>query len=278
MVVARRGQYSDADLNHAVTRILEHKERGITVSQEAGIPYRTLMQRVRERKRGIVIEKKRRGSKPSLAFNYEQELLAWMMDMQTAGNPANRKEIIERANLLIKQLKPDATLGEGWYRRFIHRHPSLEVQTPGAVLEHAAVIHDVPPTATGVPNQHMPIIIRGYKKRAPKTPTLSSAVQDISDDVECDPSSTEVPVHGDEDQELLKRQDMEHRWQMERERLAMEKQVNERVAREAELKQRILEAQADEAELQLKVARAKARQELEKAGLPPHEIEAILLQ
>ncbi|CAK4650822.1 hypothetical protein LEN26_007922 [Aphanomyces euteiches] len=248
----RRGLYSEAELNYAVSRIVENKERGISVSKETGIPYRTLMQRVRERKRGIVIEKKKRGSKPSLALNYEQELLAWMLEMQNSGTPVTRKEIIERANSLIKQLKPNATLGEGWYRRFIHRHPSLEVQTPGATLERG-----IAPLSE---SSSVAIIIRGYKKRAPKS-------QDVPKDGQ---RGVEV------DQSILQQRDLEHRWQMERERLAIEKQTNERIEREAQLNERILLAKATEAELQLKVARAKAKQELERAGIPPSEIDALL--
>ncbi|RHY11355.1 hypothetical protein DYB37_002835 [Aphanomyces astaci] len=272
----RRGQYTEAELVQAVSRVADDKERGINVSQTSGIPYRTLMQRVRERKRGILPEKKRRGSKPSLTLKYEHDLLAWMLGMQTAGNPVGRKEIIERANDLIKQLKPDATLGEGWYRRFINRHPSLEVQPPPVAEQPTQ-----PNLKTGlgeVPSSSapsMPIVIRGYKKRTSKATVVadeSSSMQLLPFDhtsVRFPPPPVDIP-------DAFRRQDLQHRWDMERERLLIDKQTHERAQREALLNERILLAKATEAELQLKVAKAKAKHELEQAGLSPAEIDEML--
>ncbi|CAK4085918.1 unnamed protein product [Aphanomyces euteiches] len=87
----------------------------------------------------------------------------------------------------------------------------------------------------------------------------------------------------DKDERELRRRDMEHRWDMERRRMALEEQKNARVDQklarqeeEAQINRRILLAKAQEAELQLKVAQAKARQELLQAGMSHDEIDVVL--
>ncbi|RHY18451.1 hypothetical protein DYB30_010347 [Aphanomyces astaci] len=88
-------------------------------------------------------------------------------------------------------------------------------------------------------------------------------------------SSSNNAIVDKEDKELLRR-DMEHRWDMERRRMALEEHKNARIDQklarqeeEAQIHRRLLLAKAQEAELQLKVAYAKARHELLQAGMTP---------
>ncbi|KAF0720543.1 Aste57867_262 [Aphanomyces stellatus] len=87
----------------------------------------------------------------------------------------------------------------------------------------------------------------------------------------------------EKEEKELRRRDMEHRWDMERRRMALEEQKNARIDQklarqedEAQINRRILMAKAQEAELQLKVAQAKARQELLQAGMTHDEIDVVL--
>ncbi|ETV98171.1 hypothetical protein H310_08900 [Aphanomyces invadans] len=94
--------------------------------------------------------------------------------------------------------------------------------------------------------------------------------------------SSTLGISDKEDKELLRR-DMEHRWDMERRRMALEEQKNARIDQklarqeeEAQINRRLLLAKAQEAELQLKVAQAKARHELLQAGMTPEDVDAVL--
>ncbi|RHY75197.1 hypothetical protein DYB38_010126 [Aphanomyces astaci] len=72
------------------------------------------------------------------------------------------------------------------------------------------------------------------------------------------------------------RQEMHHRWAMDRRKLAMEEQAHLREEMEARLVQRSQGAKLREAEMALKVALAKARHELTALGLSADEIDAAL--
>ncbi|CAK4082744.1 unnamed protein product [Aphanomyces euteiches] len=74
-----------------------------------------------------------------------------------------------------------------------------------------------------------------------------------------------------------KRKDDKEWLEIERVRLEIKRRKEERLAKEAQVNYRILVAKAQEAELALKVARAKARQELLNAGISLGEVEHILL-
>ena len=53
-------RYTPSELERAVDMVITEGKTGRTVSDLTHIPYRTLMGRVREKKRGILVEKKKR--------------------------------------------------------------------------------------------------------------------------------------------------------------------------------------------------------------------------
>ncbi|KAF0715693.1 hypothetical protein AaE_011276 [Aphanomyces astaci] len=65
--------------------------------------------------------------------------------------------------------------------------------------------------------------------------------------------------------------------EIERARLEIKRRKEARLEREAQVNYRILVAKAEEAELALKVARAKARQVLLNSGISIEEVEHVLL-
>ncbi|CAK4773249.1 hypothetical protein LEN26_001287 [Aphanomyces euteiches] len=69
---------------------------------------------------------------------------------------------------------------------------------------------------------------------------------------------------------------MEFRREIEKQRFFIELQQHDRLEKEAAANQRILDAKAKEAELHLRVAKLKAKQELIDAGVAPEEIEKAL--
>ncbi|ETV98172.1 hypothetical protein H310_08901 [Aphanomyces invadans] len=74
----------------------------------------------------------------------------------------------------------------------------------------------------------------------------------------------------------IMRQEMHHRWAIDRRKLALEEQAHMRAEEEARLMQRAAGAKLREAEIALKVALAKARHELTTLGLTPDDIDATL--
>ncbi|KAF0696042.1 Aste57867_13181 [Aphanomyces stellatus] len=78
------------------------------------------------------------------------------------------------------------------------------------------------------------------------------------------------------ERERQQMKDMELRREMEKQRYFIELQQHDRQEKEAVANQRVLDAKAKEAELSLKVAKLKAKQELINAGVPIHEIDRAL--
>ncbi|KAE8901142.1 hypothetical protein PF005_g8462 [Phytophthora fragariae] len=93
------------------------------VRDDTGIPYNTLKKYVSDT-RGVKHEKKRPGSKPLLPEEAEDNLRDWVLGRQHAGHPVVCHEHLEKAQQ-IAHLVSGLTMGEGWLRRFMERHPSL---------------------------------------------------------------------------------------------------------------------------------------------------------
>jgi hypothetical protein len=123
--------YTNDALNAAVQRVLSG-ERGRAVSSAMKIPYRTLMKWVAQGKLGIARVPRRRGPAPLLPEDAESHLVDWVIGRQHVGHPASRHEIIYKAGT-ISALTTGQTVGSGWYRRFMERHPTLAARTSEAV-------------------------------------------------------------------------------------------------------------------------------------------------
>jgi hypothetical protein len=129
----KRKQYSDAALAGAVERVVLGGERCTAVGRELHIPYRTLLKYVARRRRGDPSVAKRRGPPPALTQAGERQLLGWMRELQAAGLPVRRRELLVKANEVLKTLNgPEAEMSTGWYGRFRDRHP--EISGPGAAM------------------------------------------------------------------------------------------------------------------------------------------------
>ncbi|KAG6616297.1 uncharacterized protein IUM83_03606 [Phytophthora cinnamomi] len=97
---------------------------------------RTIRRRVLRVQRGEV--DRRRGPRPLLEGEPEQELVAWILDMQSRGTRVTKKDILARANEQYRALTGETTedkLKEGWLRRFKERHPVLSGRAPAKVQQ-----------------------------------------------------------------------------------------------------------------------------------------------
>ncbi|KAH9105586.1 hypothetical protein LEN26_014710 [Aphanomyces euteiches] len=103
-----------------------HVLRGMTCVEAAattGAAYSTLTAHVRANKSGLKIREK--GRPPALPIESEQELVEWIIGMQTQGLPLKRRDVIVRACKIGRRIHPTFKLGGGWYKRFRQRHPIL---------------------------------------------------------------------------------------------------------------------------------------------------------
>jgi hypothetical protein len=123
--------YTNDALNAAVQRVLS-SEKGRAVSSAMKIPYRTLMKWVAQSKLGIARVSRRRGPAPILPEEAQSHLFDWVIGRQHVGRPSSRHEIIYKPGT-ITTLSTGQTVGSGWYRRFMERHPTLEARTSEAV-------------------------------------------------------------------------------------------------------------------------------------------------
>ncbi|RHY11357.1 hypothetical protein DYB25_004669 [Aphanomyces astaci] len=107
-----------------------------------------------------------------------------------------------------------------------------------------------------------------------KRPLEGEDMADVDDDDDDDyrPLPTDVEREKDE----LKRQDREHRWEMDSRRMRMQEITNMRLDDEAKVTRRVLELEASVAEVQAKLAHAKARHALVQAGISADEVLLLL--
>ncbi|EGZ25887.1 hypothetical protein PHYSODRAFT_256042 [Phytophthora sojae] len=125
--------YEIEDLNSAVKRVLAG-DSARSVSDSTPIPYRTLTKWVAKGEMGIFRAPVRHGPAPLPSQPAEACLVEWIVGRQLVGHPASRKEIIFKAGTM-SSMATGQTVGGGWYRRFMGRHPMLATRTSQAVCK-----------------------------------------------------------------------------------------------------------------------------------------------
>jgi len=127
MASKKRRQYADRELARSVERVVVGGEKAAAVSREANIPYRTLAKYVRRARAGESITRRRTGPPPMLTADGERRLLVWMRALQQQGLPVRRRELMDKANGLLRENATAANeqLSAGWYKRFRQRHPEV---------------------------------------------------------------------------------------------------------------------------------------------------------
>jgi len=126
-MASRRKNYKDGSLKQAVQWVLSG-EPASAVSRETAIPYSTLRKLVAAAQAGVLRVPQARGPPPLLPQEAEIHLSEWVVGRQQVGYPVGRREIIRQARAMSERLYGRG-VGDGWYRRFMQRHPSLAPRT-----------------------------------------------------------------------------------------------------------------------------------------------------
>lgn len=127
-----RGRYSHQELRDALDRV-QSGETYASVAKTSPVSLRALFKKGKELRESGTLSVKRRGSKPAIPDEVENDIVEWIAAMQRAGLPPTRREVIRRANQVKARLVSTQTrsttstksLTSGWYKRFRGRHPEL---------------------------------------------------------------------------------------------------------------------------------------------------------
>ncbi|POM72527.1 Hypothetical protein PHPALM_10742, partial [Phytophthora palmivora] len=126
-------KYNRKHMEAAVEMYLAGRSMSDVTQRFPLLHQRTIRRRVLRVQRGEV--DKRRGPRPLLEGEPEQELVAWILDMQNRGTKVTKNDILARANEQYRVLtgeKGENRLKDGWLRRFKERHPVLSGRAPSS--------------------------------------------------------------------------------------------------------------------------------------------------
>ncbi|OQR82362.1 hypothetical protein ACHHYP_16173 [Achlya hypogyna] len=100
----------------------QHAKPGV-ISRATGISPRTLHRYIKAFKFGYM-PKLERGPQPTLSIELERDIVSWIIGMQQSGMPVTRRFVLVKVGIICSVLGlPPLT--EGWYERFLGRHPVL---------------------------------------------------------------------------------------------------------------------------------------------------------
>ena len=119
-----RRRYTTDAIKRAIQLVIDGSS-GVDVSLETHIPYKVLMRHVSRAKKGMPYQPQRRGPKTKLPQSVESDMVDWICAMQMDGYPVDRRAILVKANQVARSIDASASLGDGWYLRFMKRHPQL---------------------------------------------------------------------------------------------------------------------------------------------------------
>jgi hypothetical protein len=140
----RRKLYDEKDLNKAVENYLNGMKMKQVLLLYPQVPERTIFDRAKKKKSSI--QQQKPGPKPIPTVGIENDLVAWIVAMQSHGVPVGRDTILTRANEIYTEMygttRTTGFLTRGWVDRFMNRHPNLSLRC-------AQVIKRVRSEATG---------------------------------------------------------------------------------------------------------------------------------
>jgi len=115
--------YTDEELVAAVQAVLDGEKMAFTCAR-TGIPVSALKKWVAAARAGQPVERRRRGPPPLLTEEAEKSIEEWVLGRQLVGCPVDRQMVLKKARE-VSLLVAEVTVGEGWYHRFLQRHPKL---------------------------------------------------------------------------------------------------------------------------------------------------------
>ncbi|KAE8903640.1 hypothetical protein PF005_g9315 [Phytophthora fragariae] len=114
-----------ADVKTAVVAQVQRGGSVAAVSTNWGVPKRTVRKWGSKAQNGQLLC--RRGPQPRLLDAAERHLYDWVVGRQLVGHPVDRAFILKKATE-ISLLVAGTGVGEGWYSRFMGRHPQLSTR------------------------------------------------------------------------------------------------------------------------------------------------------
>ncbi|OWZ15143.1 hypothetical protein PHMEG_00011270 [Phytophthora megakarya] len=123
----KRAQYFAEALDVAVDQDIGGRPTK-EVSQDTGIAYSTLRKHVVAKANGDTYEPKRREPPPLLPVDADENLTEWIVGRQQVGHPVERQAVIRKA-CVMAELMFGRGVSDGWYKRFVQRHPILSTRT-----------------------------------------------------------------------------------------------------------------------------------------------------
>ena len=127
MCTGQRGRYRVWD-ESGLLKAMEAKSSGVSYRRAAamyGIPTSTLFDHMT----GKVEVGAHPGPKPYLSFEEEEELASFLEQTAEIGYPHTRSQVLALVQQMIDSKGLVASVSNGWWERFVQRHPTLSFQT-----------------------------------------------------------------------------------------------------------------------------------------------------
>ena len=119
-------QWDSLNMREAITAVLE---KGISVRKAAelhGVPKSTLGDRIT----GRVLPGKKSGPEPYLNEKEEAELVTFLLRLSSIGYGRTRKDVLVLVEQVLQAKGQTKKVSQGWWEKFIKRHPELTLRTP----------------------------------------------------------------------------------------------------------------------------------------------------
>ena len=135
-----RGKYKSYDVE-SMKRAIEDVRKGMSIRQAAetyGVPKSTLGDRVS----GKVKEDCKPGPPPYLTCLEEEELASFLIRCAEIGFPRTRTQVLGLVQQIVTTRGLNKSVSNGWWERFIHRHPHVTLRTPMSLTRSRAIASD----------------------------------------------------------------------------------------------------------------------------------------
>ena len=122
-----RGSYHVWD-DSTLVKAIEAKHSGLSYRRAAGmygIPTSTLFDHIT----GKVEVGARPGPKPYLTNEEEEEVASFLVQTAKIGYPHTKSQVLALVQQIVNSKRIEATVTNGWWERFVERHPQLSLRT-----------------------------------------------------------------------------------------------------------------------------------------------------
>ena len=121
-----RGTYRSWDKT-SMKQAVEAVEKGVSVRKAAEL-YNVPRSTLHDKANGKTAEDARSGPQPYLSPEEEEELTSFLLQAAKIGYPYTRKQIIALVQQIVHNKGITTTITNGWWERFLKRHPQLTLR------------------------------------------------------------------------------------------------------------------------------------------------------